>query len=58
MVIKLQGFRRAWIYFDQMMEDLGVRGDERVKLVTSNIDGRGVQGGLVCRSIEMVLIFR
>ena len=35
-----------------------MRGDERLKLVTSNIDGRGVQGGLVCRSIEMVLIFR
>ena len=41
-ISKLQGFQRAENNFDHRMEDLGVRGDERVRLVMSNIDGGGI----------------
>ena len=38
------------------MEDLGVRDDERVLLVTSDIDGGGKRGETGCLYIEMVNI--
>ena len=42
-ISKIQGLWRSKNDFNQRMEYLGVRGDERVRLVMSNIDGRGRQ---------------
>ena len=42
--------RRVEDDFDRRMEDLGVRRDERVRSVTSDIDGGGRRGESGCRS--------
>ena len=43
-IAKVQGFWRAENDFDWRMENLGVWGDGKVKLVTSDIDGGDRQG--------------
>ena len=48
--------RRVQGNFDQMMEDIGVRGYKRVQLVTSEMDGSGIIGDAFRRSQETVHI--
>ena len=57
-IAKLQGLRRAKNNFDRRMEDLGVWGDERLRLVTPDIDGIGRQGEAGYLSRETVPIYR
>ena len=46
-IAEIQGFWRAKNDFDWSMEDLGEWGEERVRLVMSDIDGRGRRGEAV-----------
>ena len=55
-ITKIQEFRRSKNDFDEMMEDFGVRRDERLLLVKSDIEYGGRQGELVCRSRKTVPI--